>query len=134
MLDLGADVSLACHDYFRFVRDGAFLRDLGAPFIAVDHGTLEEWGIRNLFDLLRERFPSIPVHFMLQGCCYRPVGCRPLRWSTASAAKGAVKERVVPPRAFSPGTVVPVTGSNQWTDSVPVTPDRSTVTGPPSGR
>jgi len=46
MLDLAADVSLTCHNYFRFVRDGAFLRDLGAPFIAVDHGTLEEWGIR----------------------------------------------------------------------------------------
>ena len=43
------------------------------PYLVVNHGTLEEWGVRNLGDYLRAHFPSIPVHFLPQGCIYRIV-------------------------------------------------------------
>jgi len=73
MVGLGADVWLGYDDYFRQVRDGALFRDIGMPYLVVNHGTLEEWGVRNLGDYLRAHFPSIPVHFLPQGCIYRIV-------------------------------------------------------------
>ncbi|MFB3883174.1 MAG: Nif3-like dinuclear metal center hexameric protein [Armatimonadota bacterium] len=73
-LELGADVWLGYDDYFRQVRDGALLRDLGLPYMIVNHGALEEWGVRNLGPYLRQRFPDLPVHLLTQGCIYRVVG------------------------------------------------------------
>ncbi len=74
MLARGADVWLGYDDYFRQVRDGALLRDLGVPFMVVNHGTLEEWGVKNLADALRAQFAAVPVHHLPQGCVYRVVG------------------------------------------------------------
>ncbi len=71
MIELGADACVICDDYFRFVRDGALLRDLGIPFVVVNHATAEEWGIRNLHEFAKREFPSVPAHFMEQGCSYR---------------------------------------------------------------
>lgn len=73
-LALGADVVLGYDDYFRQVRDGALLKDLGVPYLIVNHGTLEEWGVANMAPYLREHFPSVPVHHLAQGCIYRVVG------------------------------------------------------------
>jgi len=73
VLEAGADVWLGYDDYFRQVRDGALLRDLGVPYLVVNHGALEEWGVRNLGPYLREHFPSLPVHVLTQGCIYRVV-------------------------------------------------------------
>jgi putative NIF3 family GTP cyclohydrolase 1 type 2 len=73
MVGLGADVWLGYDDYFRQVRDGALLRDIGMPYMLVNHGTLEEWGVRNLPDYLRGHFPAVPVHLLEQGCIYRVV-------------------------------------------------------------
>lgn len=74
MLELGADVCVVCDDYFRHVRDGALFQDLGVPFIVVNHGAKEEWGMEGLFRHARAAFASIPVHFLPQGCPYRIVG------------------------------------------------------------
>lgn len=71
MLELGVDVCVLADDYFRFVRDGALLRDIGIPFIIVNHATAEEWGMRNLFEYIRNHFPAVPTHFLPQGCLYR---------------------------------------------------------------
>jgi putative NIF3 family GTP cyclohydrolase 1 type 2 len=73
MLGLGADVVLGYDDYFRQVRDGAMLVDLGVPYMIVNHGALEEWGVANLAPYLRQHFPSVPVHHIPQGCVYRLV-------------------------------------------------------------
>jgi len=73
VLDLGADVILCYDDYFRQVRDGALLRDIGVPYLVVNHGTLEEWGLRNLAQYLAGQFPGCPVHHLAQGCTYRIV-------------------------------------------------------------
>ena len=71
MLGLGADVWVICDDYFRFVRDGALLRDLEIPYFVANHGALEEWGIQNLARHAGSSFPGVPVHFLPQGCPYR---------------------------------------------------------------
>jgi putative NIF3 family GTP cyclohydrolase 1 type 2 len=73
MMALGADVWLGYDDYFRQVRDGALLKDIGVPYLLVNHGTLEEWGVSNLAKYLEEHLPSVPVHFLSQGCIYRVV-------------------------------------------------------------
>jgi len=74
MIELGADALLGYDDYFRQVRDGALLKDLDVPYLIVNHGTLEEWGVANMVPYLREHFPSVPVHHLAQGCIYRVVG------------------------------------------------------------
>ena len=73
VIELGADVWFGYDDYFRQVRDGALLRDLGIPYMLVNHGALEEWGVSNLAGYLRDHFPSVPVHHLAQGCIYRVV-------------------------------------------------------------
>lgn len=73
MIDLGADVCIICDDYFRYVRDGALYQDVGLPFIVVNHGAKEEWGIENLFRHAKESFPDLAVHFLDQGCPYQIV-------------------------------------------------------------
>jgi putative NIF3 family GTP cyclohydrolase 1 type 2 len=73
MIEHGADVMLCYDDYFRQVRDGAVLKDLGIPYLIVNHGTLEEWGVSNLAPYLSSNFPSVPVHHLPQGCIYRVV-------------------------------------------------------------
>jgi putative NIF3 family GTP cyclohydrolase 1 type 2 len=73
MQALGADVCLLCDDYFRYVRDGALYEDLGVPYMVVNHGAKEEWGIQNLFRHVRDTFPDVPVQFFDQGCPYRIV-------------------------------------------------------------
>ncbi len=74
VLEMGADVYFSYDDYFRQVREGAFLRDIGVPYMVVNHGALEEWGVRNLGPFLEERLPGVPVHVLRQGCIYRVVG------------------------------------------------------------
>jgi putative NIF3 family GTP cyclohydrolase 1 type 2 len=87
MLELGADVCLLCDDYFRFVRDGAMLRDASVPFLLVNHASAEEWAMRSLHQHLREAFPETPVHFMAQGCAYRAVlAPAPSPYSTSCVA------------------------------------------------
>ncbi len=72
MLGLGADVWVICDDYFRWVRDGALLRDMEIPFLVANHAALEEWGIENLARHAEASF-SAPVHFLPQGCPWRLV-------------------------------------------------------------
>lgn len=77
MISIGADVCIICDDYFRYVRDGALLQDLEIPFVVVNHGAKEEWGIENLFKYAQEKFSSVPVHFIPQGCPFRIVSRLP---------------------------------------------------------
>ena len=74
MVELGADVCVICDDYFRYVREGALYEDLGIPYIVVNHGAKEEWGMENLYEYAKQTFGDLPVHFIPQGCPYRLVG------------------------------------------------------------
>jgi putative NIF3 family GTP cyclohydrolase 1 type 2 len=76
MVELGADVCVICDDYFRYVREGALYEELGIPYIVVNHGAKEEWGMENLYEHTKHTFADLPVHFLPQGCPYRTV-CAP---------------------------------------------------------
>lgn len=71
MLALNVDVCAICDDYFRYVRDGVVFQEQEIPFMVVNHGAKEEWGIENLYRYAQENFPDVPVHFIPQGCPYR---------------------------------------------------------------
>jgi hypothetical protein len=74
MVKLGADVALVVDDYYRHVREGAHVRELGFATITVNHGVAEEWGIRNLAAYLGETFSQLEVFHIPQRCPYVVVG------------------------------------------------------------
>lgn len=67
------DACIVSDDYFRFVRDGVFLEEANIAFIVLNHATLEEWGIRNLYEYARKAFAPVPLHYFPQGCGFRVV-------------------------------------------------------------
>jgi putative NIF3 family GTP cyclohydrolase 1 type 2 len=74
MYALGADVALIVDDYYRHVREGAHVRELGFATITVNHGVAEEWGVANLAAYLADAFPSLDVFHIPQRCPYTVVG------------------------------------------------------------
>ncbi len=67
------DACIISDDYFRFVRDGVFLEEANVPFMVLNHATLEEWGIRNLYEYASKAFAPVPVHYFPQGCGFHVV-------------------------------------------------------------
>jgi putative NIF3 family GTP cyclohydrolase 1 type 2 len=74
MRALGADVALVVDDYYRHVREGVHVRELGFSTITVNHGVAEEWGVRNLARYLAETFPELEVFHIPQSCPYTVIG------------------------------------------------------------
>ncbi len=74
MYELGADVAIIVDDYYRHVREGAHVRELGFATITVNHGVSEEWGVRNLARYLGEVFPELQVYHIPQRCPYVILG------------------------------------------------------------
>ena len=74
MRALGADVALIVDDYYRHVREGVHVRELGLTTITVNHGVAEEWGVRNLAAYLGETFPELNVFHIPQRCPYTVIG------------------------------------------------------------
>ena len=70
MFALGADVALIVDDYYRHVREGVHVRELGFATITVNHGVAEEWGVRNLAPTYRAIFPELDVFHIPQRCPY----------------------------------------------------------------
>jgi hypothetical protein len=77
MYALGADVGLIVDDYYRHVRDGVHVRELGFSTITVNHGVAEEWGVRNLARYLGEVFTELEILYIPQRCPYVVIGGRP---------------------------------------------------------
>ena len=74
MVELGADVAIVVDDYYRHVRVGVHVRELGFATLTVNHGVAEEWGVRNLAAYLGEAFPQVDVFHIPQQCPYVVVG------------------------------------------------------------
>ncbi len=68
---LGADVAVTINDRVKTWTELAWADDAGFPLIVIDHGTSEEWGVERLSELIREKYPQLPVHFLRQGCSFR---------------------------------------------------------------
>jgi putative NIF3 family GTP cyclohydrolase 1 type 2 len=67
---LGADVGILTEDFFTHVRMGAHARELDFPFLVVNHGVSEEWGVANLAELLSKTFPELEIIHIPQRCPY----------------------------------------------------------------
>ena len=65
------DCYLITEDYFRNVRDGEFIREIGAAMITVNHGVSEEWGMQAYCAHLQQVFPEIAFEFIPHKCIYR---------------------------------------------------------------
>jgi len=74
MYALGADVAMIVDDYYRHVREGVHVRELGFSTITVNHGVAEEWGVRKLAAYLGKTFPQLEVVHLPQRCPYTVVG------------------------------------------------------------
>jgi len=77
-IELGAEMALVIDDRIKVWTEPVWAEDAGFPLAVINHGTSEEWGVRTLADILRRKFPAIPVHLVAQGCGYR--------WITGDAA------------------------------------------------
>jgi putative NIF3 family GTP cyclohydrolase 1 type 2/GNAT superfamily N-acetyltransferase len=82
MVDLGADALLVTDDGISYWGDGAWLADLGVPYIVVNHMTAEIPGLRKLADYLRQQFPGVPVEFVGPTCSYDLLATERMRDTT----------------------------------------------------
>ena len=74
----GSYTWMAAYDLPRYRYSHAQQRHLGIhtaemdfPFINVNHGVAEEWGMANLAAYLEETFPELEVFHIPQKCTYR---------------------------------------------------------------
>jgi putative NIF3 family GTP cyclohydrolase 1 type 2 len=68
---LGADMALAIDDRIKTWSEPVWAEDSGYPVVVINHGTSEEWGVRQLAKIIAAGQPALPVHLLSQGCGYR---------------------------------------------------------------
>lgn len=71
--DLKADLALCTDDGFTYWSDGAMALDMGYPVILVNHPCAEEFGMVQLANHLREKYPAVPVHHIAQKCMFATI-------------------------------------------------------------
>ncbi len=52
---------------------GVHLSELDFPFITINHGVAEEWGMANLAEYLSKTFPDLEVFHIPQKCTFQIV-------------------------------------------------------------
>jgi putative NIF3 family GTP cyclohydrolase 1 type 2 len=67
----GADMALAIDDRIKSWTEPAWAEDAGYPVVVINHGTSEEWGVRQLAEIVRNAHPALRVELLAQGCGYR---------------------------------------------------------------
>ena len=65
------DCYLITEDFFRVVRDGEFIKEMGGAMIMVNHGVSEEWGMAAYCAHLQATFPETAFVFIPHRCLYR---------------------------------------------------------------
>ncbi len=73
LTDLKADLALCTDDGFTYWSDGAMALDMGYPVIVVNHPCAEEAGMAQLANLLRRKYPAVPVHHIAQECMFATI-------------------------------------------------------------
>ncbi|MEN6335301.1 MAG: Nif3-like dinuclear metal center hexameric protein [Phycisphaerales bacterium] len=73
LTDLKPDLALCTDDGFTYWSDGAMAIDMGYPVILVNHPCAEEFGMVQLADHLREKYPAVPVHHIPQKCMFATI-------------------------------------------------------------
>ena len=69
--DLKPDLAIAIDDSVKTWTQTYFARDTGRPLVIVNHGATEEMGLKELRNIISEKFPSIDVIHFEQGCTYK---------------------------------------------------------------
>lgn len=69
--DMEMDMAIAIDDTIRTWTQTTFSEDTGRPLLVVNHGTTEEFGMRELSAHLDNAFPNIETLHFKQGCSYR---------------------------------------------------------------
>lgn len=67
------DLVVCTDDGFTYWMDGAYAIDSGVPAVIVNHAVSEVSGFAPLAEMLRDRFPDVPVHYIEQGCMFEQV-------------------------------------------------------------
>lgn len=75
-VELGAEMGLSIHDRIKTWTEGEWAEDSGFPLLVVDHGTTEEWGVRELAERLRRGLPGLSIRRVAQGCSHRWIAAR----------------------------------------------------------
>jgi putative NIF3 family GTP cyclohydrolase 1 type 2 len=70
-VELGAGMALTIDDRIKTWVEGEWASDSGFPLAVINHGTSEEWGVRQLARRLKDAFPALSVELIPQGCGYR---------------------------------------------------------------
>ena len=70
-VELGADMGITIDDRIKTWTEGEWADDSGFPLAVINHGTSEEWGVRRLAEIVREKCTPLPVHLIAQGCSHR---------------------------------------------------------------
>jgi putative NIF3 family GTP cyclohydrolase 1 type 2 len=68
---LEPDMCIVINDTVRTWTQGAYAMDSGKPLIVIDHGTAEESGMKLLSEFLSNKFPSLNIIHIPEGCSYR---------------------------------------------------------------
>jgi putative NIF3 family GTP cyclohydrolase 1 type 2 len=66
-VDLGAEMCVTIDDRIKTWTETEWADDSGYPMIVIHHGTSEEWGVRQLKEMIAESFPKLAVHLVRQG-------------------------------------------------------------------
>jgi hypothetical protein len=70
-MDLEMDMAIAIDDSVNTWTQTTFAADTGRPLIVVNHGTTEEFGMKELSDQLIKALPNYDIHHFKQGCSYK---------------------------------------------------------------
>ncbi len=69
--DMDMDLAISIDDSIQTWRETTFSEDTGKPLVVVNHGTTEEFGMKELSDQLNKSFTKYEIIHFSQGCGYR---------------------------------------------------------------
>jgi len=70
-MDLDMDLAIAIDDSINTWTQTTFAEDTGRPLVVVNHGTTEEFGMKELSDQLNKTLTTHETIHFNQGCTYR---------------------------------------------------------------
>ena len=70
-MDMEMDLAIAVDDSINTWTQTTFAEDTGRPLVVVNHGTTEEYGMKDLSDQLEIALKNYEVLHFKQGCSYQ---------------------------------------------------------------
>ena len=70
-MGLEMDLAIAIDDSINTWTQTTYAEDTGKPLVVVNHGTTEEFGMKELSQQLGKAFDKFDIHHFQQGCTYK---------------------------------------------------------------